>query len=44
MYAELEEETFVEIPEGMAPKGEGDMVWRLKKCMYGLKQSPRMRN
>ena len=42
MYAELEEETFVEIPEGVALVGEGDMVWRLKKCLYGLKHSPRM--
>ena len=29
LYAELEEETFVEIPEGLAQVGEGDMVWGL---------------
>ena len=44
LYADLEEETFVEIPEGVAPMGVGDMVWRLRKCLYGLKQSPRMWN
>ena len=44
LYADLEEETFVEIPEGVALVGEGDMVWRLRKCLYGLKQSPRMWN
>ena len=36
LYAELEEETYVEIPEGVAQVGEGDMVWRLRKCLYGL--------
>ena len=44
LYAELEEETYVEIPEGVAQVGEGDRVWRLWKCLYGLKQSPRMWN
>ena len=44
LYADLEEETFVEIPEGVALVGEGDMVWRLRKYLYGLKQSPRMWN
>ena len=37
LYADLEEETFVEIPEEVALVGEGDMVWRLRKCVYGLK-------
>ena len=44
LYADLEEETFVEIPMRVAPVGEGDMVWRLRKCLYGLKRSPRMWN
>ena len=43
LYAKLEEETYVDIPEGVAPGGEGK-VWRLRKCLYGLKQSPRMWN
>ena len=38
LYAELEEETYVEIPEGVAQVGKGDIVWRLRKCLYGLKQ------
>ena len=42
LYADLEEETFVEIPEGVT--GVEGMVWRLLKCLYGLKQSPRMWN
>ena len=44
LYAKLEEETFVDIPEGVAPVGEGNRVWKLRKCLYGLKQSPRMWN
>ena len=44
LYAELEEETYVEIPEGVDQVGEGDRVWRLWKCLYGLKQSPQMWN
>ena len=42
LYADLEEETFVEVPEGVS--GVEGMVWRLLKCLYGLKQSPRMWN
>ena len=44
LYADLEEETYVEIPEEVAAVGGGDRVWRLRKCLYGLKQSPRMWN
>ena len=42
LYADLEEETFVEIPKGVT--GIEGMVWRILKCLYGLKQSPRMWN
>ena len=40
LYADLEEETFVDILEGVALVGEGDMLWRLRKCLYGLKLEP----
>ena len=31
LYAELEEETYVEIPDGVAQVGKGYMLWRLRK-------------
>ncbi|KAL6332549.1 hypothetical protein AAG906_008969 [Vitis piasezkii] len=37
----LEEEIFVEQPEGFAVKGKEDKVYQLKKALYGLKQAPR---
>ena len=37
LYGDLEEETYVEIPEGVAPVEGGDRVWRLRKCLYGPK-------
>ena len=40
----MDPNTYVDIPEGVAPAGEGNMVWRLRKCLYGLKKSPRMWN
>ena len=39
LYGELEEEIFMEQPPGFEKKG--DLVCRLKKSLYGLKQSPR---
>ena len=44
LYAKLEEETFVNIPEGFVPIRGGDRVWKLRKCLFGLKQSSRMWN
>ena len=44
LYAKLAEETFVDIPEGVVPIRKGERVWKLRKCLYGLKQSPRMWN
>ena len=35
-----EEETFVDIPKGVVPIGEGDMEWELHKCLCGLNQFP----
>ena len=37
----LEEEVFVEQPQGFAIKGKEDNVYKLKKALYGLKQAPR---
>jgi hypothetical protein len=36
----LEEEVYVEQPEGLISQGEEDKVYRLKKALYGLKQVP----
>ena len=38
---ELEEEVYIEQPEGFPLTEEKDMVCRLKKALYGLKQAPR---
>jgi hypothetical protein len=37
----LEEEIFVEQPEGFVVQGEKEKVYLLKKALYGLKQAPR---
>ncbi|XP_025980644.1 uncharacterized mitochondrial protein AtMg00810-like [Glycine max] len=37
----LQEEIFVEQPEGFQIKGEEQKVYKLKKALYGLKQAPR---
>ena len=44
LYAPLEEEVFMQQPEGTIKKGEEGKVMRLLKCLYGLKQSPRQWN
>ena len=45
LYAELKEEVYLEIPEGMFPDGEhAGKVLRLLRALYGLKQSPRCWN
>lgn len=37
----LEEDIYVEQPEGFTVAGEEDKVYKLKKALYGLKQAPR---
>ena len=40
LYANLEEEVYLEIPEGMFGEEMPEKVLRLFKALYGLKQSP----
>jgi hypothetical protein len=42
LHGDLEEEIFMKQPEGYAMKGKKELVCKLKKSLYGLKQSPRM--
>jgi hypothetical protein len=42
LHGDLEEEIYMKQPEGFAVKGKKELVCRLKKSLYGLKQSPRM--
>jgi hypothetical protein len=42
LHGDLEEEIFMKQPEGYAVKGKKELVCKLKKSLYGLKQSPRM--
>uniref|UniRef100_A0A2N9HC61 Integrase catalytic domain-containing protein n=1 Tax=Fagus sylvatica TaxID=28930 RepID=A0A2N9HC61_FAGSY len=41
LHGNLEEEIFMEQPEGFKQPGTKNLVCRLKKSFYGLKQSPR---
>ena len=41
LHGNLEEEIFMEQPEGFKKPGTENLVCRLKKSLYGLKQSPR---
>ena len=38
----LEEEVYIEKPQGIFDVSEGNMVCKLHKELYGLKQSPSM--
>src|SRR5258708_7449016 len=39
LYGELDEELYMEQPEGFIIKGQETKVYRLKKALYGLKQA-----
>ena len=41
LHGNLEEEIFMEQPEGFKKPGMENLVCKLKKSLYGLKQSPR---
>ena len=41
LYGDLQEEVYMEQPPGFVGQGESSLVCRLKKAIYGLKQSPR---
>jgi hypothetical protein len=42
LHGYLEEEIFMKQPEGYVVKEKKELVCKLKKSLYGLKQSPRM--
>ena len=41
LHGDLEEEIYMEQPEGFKVYGKENFVWKLKKSLYGLKQAPR---
>jgi hypothetical protein len=42
LHGDLEEEIYMKQPEGFVVKGKKELVCKLKKSLYGLKESPRM--
>ena len=44
LNGELKEEVYMKQPEGYVVKGKEDLVCKLRKSIYGLKQSPRCWN
>ena len=41
LHGDLEEEIYMQQPQGYEVKGKEKLVCRLKKSLYGLKQAPR---
>ena len=41
LNGKIEDEFYIEKPEGFLWSESGDYVWKLKKALYGLKQAPR---
>ena len=39
LYGNLDEELYMEQPEGFITKGQENKVYKLKKALYGLKQA-----
>ncbi len=42
LYGKLKEEIYMVQPEGFVAPGQENMVCRLHKCIYGLKQASRV--
>ena len=42
LHGDLEEEIYMQQPQGYEVKGKEKLVCRLRKSLYGLKQDPRL--
>ncbi len=44
LYGELDDETYIELPEGLESRLPKGYVLKLNKALFGLKQAPRLWN